>query len=378
LFFLFVVGVWLAEGRRSWKEAYSRDGFIIVRGFASSAEVFGMRNRMSDLATQYWHNESARANATLFTTDESQLDRQAKSSYFLGSAKEIRFFEEKNRQALNKVGHALHIHDSVFATYTNSKKVQNLAYELGYNDPVVPQSMYIFKSALSGGAVTSHQDATFLRTFPRQTVAGFWLALDDATIDNGCLWIRNASHREPTRRFFIRQKSPNNEVQMKFTTNFSNTQYESFYLDDRWVSVSNRLPHDHVPWEGSDLTAQQASHYGFFPVPVKAGDLIVFAGTLDHLSLPNSSPHDRHTFQLHIIEGEANYFWCDSNWLQYHENNHLSTTNSENISFCDDSSSPLNTELISKQPAFPRLLSNTNFACEVDDHMLQTAAVLSK
>ena len=51
---------------------------------------------------------------------------------------------------------------------------------------------------------------------------------------------------------------------------------------------------------------------------MRAGDLAVFPGTLDHLSLPNRSPHDRHTFQLHMIEGPAaGVQWAPENWLQY-------------------------------------------------------------
>ena len=56
--------------------------------------------------------------------------------------------------------------------------------------------------------------------------------------------------------------------------------------------------------------------HGFKPLAVKAGDLVVLAGTLDHLSLPNLSPHDRHTFQLHMVESE-NTTWAPENWLQY-------------------------------------------------------------
>ena len=37
---------------------------------------------------------------------------------------------------------------------------------------------------------------------------GLWLALDDATEANGCLWLRNASHREPMRRVFVRDREP--------------------------------------------------------------------------------------------------------------------------------------------------------------------------
>ena len=36
----------------------------------------------------------------------------------------------------------------------------------------VPQSMYIFKQAKIGSAVTPHQDSTFLHTAPKQTVIG--------------------------------------------------------------------------------------------------------------------------------------------------------------------------------------------------------------
>ena len=67
---------------------------------------------------------------------------------------------------------------------------------------------YIFKQPGVGGSVTSHQDATFLRTEPEQTVVGLWLALDDATVDNGCLWLRNRSHFEPLRRVFVRDRDP--------------------------------------------------------------------------------------------------------------------------------------------------------------------------
>ena len=57
---------------------------------------------------------------------------------------------------------------------------------------------------------------------------------------------------------------------------------------------------------------------GFVPIECKAGDLLVFPGELDHLSLPNYSDHQRHTFQLHLVEGEgAGVKWSEMNWLQY-------------------------------------------------------------
>ena len=59
---------------------------------------------------------------------------------------------------------------------------------------------------------------------------------------------------------------------------------------------------------------------GFVPFECKAGDLLVFPGELDHLSLPNYSGKSRHTFQLHLIDGpEAGVAWAPENWLQYPE-----------------------------------------------------------
>ena len=69
--------------------------------------------------------------------------------------------------------------------------------------------MYIFKQANVGSEVTPHQDSTFLHTSPKQTVLGkifkldseaviclgMWIALEDATEDNGCLWSVPGSHK---------------------------------------------------------------------------------------------------------------------------------------------------------------------------------------
>lgn len=49
------------------------------------------------------------------------------------------------------------------------------------------QSMLIFKQPYVGGEVVPHQDSSFIATQPYSCV-GIWLALEDATQDNGCLW----------------------------------------------------------------------------------------------------------------------------------------------------------------------------------------------
>uniref|UniRef100_A0A7S4AGY4 Uncharacterized protein n=1 Tax=Pseudo-nitzschia australis TaxID=44445 RepID=A0A7S4AGY4_9STRA len=228
------------------------------------------------------------------------------------------------------------IHDihKPFFDYTTSAKLGELVLSLGYQDPVVPQSMYIFKNPVVGGAVHSHQDSTFLYTTPRQTCLGLWLALDDATLDNGCLWVRPKSHFEPLRRQFIRNPKYKNdgdgESKLAFRQHHDNPEVtwegtlpESVEVEnidaDADPNPSNSSDNDDNGMDNRNRE-QEISSLNFVPVEVRAGDLVVFGGTLDHFSLPNFSDRQRHTFQLHLVEGPgAGVAWSPENWLQYDE-----------------------------------------------------------
>ena len=51
--------------------------------------------------------------------------------------------------------------------------------------------------------MTPHQDGTFLYNEPLR-LFGFWFPIDDATLENGCLWYVPGSHQEPVTRRFLR------------------------------------------------------------------------------------------------------------------------------------------------------------------------------
>ena len=55
--------------------------------------------------------------------------------------------------------------------------------------------------------VSPHQDSTFLHTDPMRIV-GFWFALEDVTLENGCLWFIPGSHKQGISRRFIRNPDP--------------------------------------------------------------------------------------------------------------------------------------------------------------------------
>lgn len=54
------------------------------------------------------------------------------------------------------------------------------------------------------------------------------------------------------------------------------------------------------PSEASASMTSHVSYQGFVPLPVEEGDLVLIHGQVDHLSMPNTSDHSRHSFQLHL------------------------------------------------------------------------------
>ena len=67
--------------------------------------------------------------------------------------------------------------------------------------------MAILKPPKIGAKVSIHQDSTFLYAEP-ETLLGFWLPLQDATLQNGCLWGIPGSHKYP---LYCRSKVINRE-----------------------------------------------------------------------------------------------------------------------------------------------------------------------
>ena len=97
----------------------------------------------------------------------------------------------------------MHDLDPVFDAFSRGPALAALAQDVGLAEPQIWQSMYIFKQPGIGGEVGWHQDATFFDSTPI-SVTTFWFALEDATLDNGCLWVEVGGHQGPMRERFVR------------------------------------------------------------------------------------------------------------------------------------------------------------------------------
>ena len=258
---------------------YDREGFLVLKDFAPVASCDALRTRAGELVHDFEPSDVV----SIFSTREQN---RRSDDYFLNSGDKIRFFFEEDafhpdgtlkqskEQSINKIGHALHDLDPVFNEFSRRRAVAELVADLGISHPLLLQGMYIFKQPRIGGEVTCHQDSTFLYTEP-QTIAGLWFALEDSTIENGCLWALPGGHRLGLKSRWLRS-----ETGMKFDV------------------------FDPTLWPEETLV----------PLEVSKGSLIILNGLLPHKSLANRASRSRHAYTLHVISTDCQY--PETNWLQ--------------------------------------------------------------
>uniref|UniRef100_A0A6I8NZA5 Phytanoyl-CoA dioxygenase domain-containing protein 1 n=1 Tax=Ornithorhynchus anatinus TaxID=9258 RepID=A0A6I8NZA5_ORNAN len=126
-------------------------------------------------------------------------------------------------------------------------------------------------------AVLAHQDPTFLYTEPLGHLLGFWIAVEDATPENGCLFFIPGSHKSGISRRLVR--APPGSVP---ATHFIGS--ETVYDDSRFIAT-----------------------------PIRTGGLILIHGEVVHKSELNSSSCSRHAYTFHLMDSKSTT-WSQDNW----------------------------------------------------------------
>ncbi|KAI6000486.1 phytanoyl-CoA dioxygenase [Pisolithus albus] len=257
--------------------------YVKVPGFLSNNEVDSLLARSKQLLDDFDPENHPFVRTKFTTSDHDHVG----SEYFLESGDKIRYFLEEDAvgsdgrltrdkaKAVNKIGHGLHIIDSVFRRVTlENEKLKSVVKDLRFHhDPVALQSMVIFKQPEIGGAV--------MYTTP-PTALGFWIPLERCTSSNGAL-------------SFSPWLSP-------YHTN--NQAFPSPKLDVRGaleqpVSMEPNLSETNYTMEVCE-----------------PGDLVLIHGSVLHKSERNTSSQTRYAYTFHMIDSPPYAMYDEKNWLQ--------------------------------------------------------------
>ena len=90
---------------------------------------------------------------------------------------------------------ALFDHDSGFCDYASNQQILDLVEQLIGSDIALWNMSFFAKPAGNGKRTPWHQDGEYWPIRPLATCTA-WLAVDDSTLENGCLRVIRGSHKE--------------------------------------------------------------------------------------------------------------------------------------------------------------------------------------
>ena len=224
--------------KQEQKQFFDTEGYLVVEGLFAQDEIDSYKQHFEDLRL------AQKASKATSSTEATSVSNDPLIEY-------PRIMQP-------------HRHDEASLNWLIDARLNTVMTGLLGQSPYAVQTMFYFKPAGARGQAL-HQDQYYLRVEPGTCIAA-WMAVDDCTVENGCLRVVPGSQTMPL-----------------------------LCLTESDTSVSF-----------TDVTVEIPNEDIVVPVEMKAGDVLFFNGQLIHGSLPNTtSDQFRRALIGHYIVGEA-------------------------------------------------------------------------
>ena len=244
-------------------EQYKRDGYLAFARLIEPAEVEALRDALREVMGRLMADARAgRANyrppkpggtgnydGALVTVEGSELMLLTEPGYDLLAGSDDEAFDHIRKLASYDQAHPL------FTETIHSARVKSLAAQLIGEAVTNFSTMALVKPPLIGSEKPWHQDNAYYKYAPLEKVCGFWLALDDASKENGCMHVLPGWHR--------------------------------------------RGGFKHVHTNDCQILPDRLRDAQAVAVELPAGGAMFFSSNLPHQTPPNRSPKRRRALQFH-------------------------------------------------------------------------------
>ncbi len=230
------------------KVYYKESGFLIAEKLLSEQEIAEIKNESIEIFRGKRGDIEG-----IIKSDDSASDFEILKNYIA-----IHFPHKISPVILEYVKHPLISNILTKIIGPNVKSMQSMLFVKGPGKP----------------GQSWHQDEYYIPTRDR-SLTGVWIAVDDAEIENGCLWVIPDSHKN--------------------------------------MPIKHRIPYNGDQYGDVDLCELNPfSENDAIPVEVKKGDVVFFNGYLFHSSLRNkTSDRFRTALVSHYMSAESMLPW---NW----------------------------------------------------------------
>ncbi|RWS06824.1 hypothetical protein B4U79_16176 [Dinothrombium tinctorium] len=258
---------------------YMRNGFAVIAEFLNKDQVKTLVDESERIIGKYFVSSESKA---VVKPEEFNFDNQSvihrdqvTITIHPNAFDETGHLKIPKYAALNTIGMKLHQNFDAFRQVTFSENVKSVLRWLQYINPIVFESAIVYK-APGCSELPLHQDESYYRTDPPGSGVAFWIALDDATEQNGCLQVYPGSHKMS-------------------------------YLPRVFVEMHNQVKIIEENNAYKDLDESK-----FVPVPVSKGSLVLIDGFLIHKSGNNATDLLRRAYQFHLYDGNRSH-WLGNN-----------------------------------------------------------------
>ncbi|MED5408152.1 MAG: phytanoyl-CoA dioxygenase family protein [Pseudomonadota bacterium] len=157
-----------------------------------------------------------------------------------------------------------HLRHPVFRMLINDSRLLDMVESLIGPDIRLIHYQGIYKPAYTGGEVRWHQDNDYFKVAENRTIS-VWLALDDVTVENGCMWYLPGHHHQL----------------LEHEQLWSTSEKKGFYLAIPEIDDTRALPAE-----------------------IKSGGFAIHHCLMPHRSLKNETARPRRGLAMHFMDAK--------------------------------------------------------------------------
>lgn len=242
-------------------QAYQQDGFITRQDLLTSRQIESVKEALRDLVARYGPDrELADLKAGEGTGNYAGARIMKKDSSFM-------FQLEKGQEPAVDDPAAMELQVRKFMNFEDEAyifreilalggPIQTIVSELIDDEAILYQNQALIKPPKIGSTKPWHQDNAYFSVKPLESVCGVWIAIDEATVKNGCMHMLKGQHKV------------------------------------------GALRHEHK--RDCEINVRKLDLSTLTPVPLRPGGALFFSGMIPHETPPNRSGHRRRALQFHF------------------------------------------------------------------------------